>query len=143
MSRGHEGEGQTVILRGQLTQRGGTAAKALVALAVSAFAILLLTTVGCGGGGAAQTGSTATTAPGVTSGTGPSSTATGPATSGDGAASEAAVTIVDAPNSVPLDLPHLGNVSYSIDDTVTAVTAPVSVMGRYGPQAHRQSGTHL
>ena len=127
-----------MIVRGQLTQRGGTVTKALVALAVSAVAILLLTAAGCGGGGAAQTGATATTAPGGTiSGTGPASTASASGASGDGAASEAAVTIVDAPSSSPLDLPHLGSVSYSIDDTVTGGHRSGVGDGRYGPQAHR------
>jgi hypothetical protein len=98
-----------MIVRGHLTRWGGAVATALAALA--AAAILLLTALGCSGSGPAQTGAAATTAPGVTA----------------GAAPEASVTIVDAPSSAPLDLPHLGTVSYSVDDTVKAVTAPVSV----------------
>lgn len=102
-----------MIVRGHLAQGGRTVPKALVALAVSAVAIMLLTAPGCGGSA-------------TISGTSPASTLSG--TPGVGAGPETAVTVADVPNASPLDLPHLGEVSFSIDNTVKAVTAPVSVV---------------
>jgi len=101
--------------RGVLTQSNHTVTKSAVVLLVMAAAILLLGAPGCGGGEATQTSAT-------DAGT------TAPADSvSDLPTQSAEVVVADAPDPSPLDLPHLGDVSYQIDETVEAVSAQTSV----------------
>jgi hypothetical protein len=99
----------------------------------TAAVLVLVSAFGCGGGAGAQsTASTTASAPvggTATSGASGVSQPAGPidTTGGSDQQTGANVSIVDQHDPSPLDLPSLGTVSFSLDETVKPVTVPVEL----------------